>query len=938
MTDDQSPDSHNEDQSSDAPNGGSPGGGAGALRPPGAGVIDLQIEHELRDSYLTYAMSTIMDRALPDVRDGLKPSQRRILVAMHDLNLRPGKKHLKCAKICGDTSGNYHPHGESVIYPTMVGMAQPWKMSVPLVDPQGNFGSIDGDPPAAMRYTEARMTHAATDLLADIKLGTVDFQPNYDDRLQEPTVLPAKFPNLLVNGGMGIAVGMATSLPPHNPSEILDAIVRVVNDPDISLTDLMTDELDEDGNVVRRGVQGPDFPTAGRILGRRGILEAYSSGRGRVPVRGDVHVEPLGTHRQQLVIDQIPFSLVQNTLVEKIVDAVKDERIKDISDVRNESGRNAQTRIVLELKKGADPAVVENQLYQNTPLQQTFSIINIALVNRQPRTLGLKELMECFIGHRVEVITRRTQHLLREAKKRAHVLEGMIYAVVDIDEIIALIKSSSTREEAIQKLMDRHYSIPADHPAAPMIPARLMKMVRDADEKGGTLLTRVQAETIGGMRLIQLVGLEIERLVNDYTKLVEEIEGYEAILANRRMILDIIVEDCEEMKVRYGRERLTAIEEAAGDIDIAALIQEQDMAVTISHQGYCKRLPAETYRAQGRGGKGIRASDSKDDDFIEHLFVASTHDDLLCFTDTGRVFKIKVYELPEMSRTSKGRPIVNYIELKPGERTCAYLAIKDFESGSNYLTFVSRRGIVKRTPLKAYANVNKSGLIAVGLRDDDALLGVRLTTGLDDLMLVASNGMAIRFPENDVRDMGRQAAGVKGIDLGGDAEIVGMMRIPMVVDHNDPEVTHTDPESIKRNLSLLTITEHGYGKRTPVDDYRVQPETGPMRSQSRGGKGRQDIRTTSRNGPSAVAMGVYEDEDVVVISRGGQLVRMPGASISSYGRGTQGVRVVSLNGGDSVIAASRVGDSSDEASEGEAQPAGDTGTPTDAGSAGAGDE
>lgn len=939
MTDDQSPESHNEDHPKDPVSGDADV----VLRAPGAGVVDLEIEDELRESYLTYAMSTIMDRALPDVRDGLKPSQRRILVAMNDLNLRPGKKHLKCAKICGDTSGNYHPHGESVIYPTMVGMAQPWKMSVPLVDPQGNFGSIDGDPPAAMRYTEARMTHAATDLLADIKLGTVDFQANYDDRLMEPTVLPAKFPNLLVNGGMGIAVGMATSLPPHNPTEILDAIVRVVNDPDISLTDLMTDEVNENGNVVRRGVQGPDFPTGGRILGRRGILEAYQSGRGRVPVRGEVHVEPLGTHRQQLVIDQIPFGLVQNTLVEKIVDSVKDERIKDISDVRNESGRNAQTRIVLELKKGADPAVVENQLYQNTPLQQTFSIINIALVNRQPRTLGLKELMECFIDHRVEVITRRTQHLLREAKKRAHVLEGMIYAVVDIDEIIKLIKSSKTREEAIQKLMDRRYSIPAGHPAAPMIPPRLMKMVRDADGDGGTLLTRVQAETIGGMRLIQLVGLEIERLVNDYTKLVEEIEGYEAILANHRMILDIIVEDCEEMKGRYGRDRRTAIEEAAGDIDLAALIQEQDMAVTISHQGYCKRLPAETYRAQARGGKGIRASDSKDDDFIEHLFVASTHDDLLCFTDTGRVFKIKVFELPEMSRTSKGRPIVNYIELKPGERTCAYLAIKDFESGSNYLTFVSRNGIVKRTALKAYANVNKSGLIAVGLRDDDALLGVRLTTGNDDLMLITSNGMAIRFNEHDerggLRDMGRTAAGVKGIDLAKDATVVGMMRIPMVVDESDPSITMTDPEAIERNLSLLTISENGYGKRTPVDDYRVAPEAGPMRSQSRGGKGRQDIKTTDRNGQSAIAMGVYDDEDVVVISRGGQLVRMPGSSISSIGRGTQGVRVVSLNDGDKVIAASRVGDSAEESQEQDASPesASESKSESDAGGSGSGD-
>ncbi len=875
-------------------------------------AVDLQIERELQDSYLTYAMSTIMDRALPDVRDGMKPSQRRILVAMNDLNLRPSKKHLKCAKICGDTSGNYHPHGESVIYPTMVGMAQKWKMNTPVVDPQGNFGSIDGDPPAAMRYTEARMTAAAVDMMQDIKFDTVDFAPNYDDRLLEPTVLPGKFPYLLINGGMGIAVGMATSLPPHNPTEILDAIIRVVNNPEIELVELMKDELDEDGNVVRRGVQGPDFPTGGRILGRKGILDAYSTGRGRVTVRGNVHVEEFKKDRHQIVIDEIPYALVQNTLVEKIVEAVKEERIKDISDVRNESGRNAQSRIVIELKKGADPGVVENQLYQCTPLQQTFSIINIALVNRQPRTMGLKQLIECYVDHRIEVIRRRTRHLLREAKKKAHVLEGMIYAVVDIDEIIQLIKSSQTREEAIQKLMDRRYSIPASHPAAKDIPQRLMNMMRESDADGGVLLTRVQAETIGGMRLIQLVGLEIERLVKEYTSIIEEIEGYEAILANHRMVLDIIVEDCEEMKDRFGRDRLTTIEDAAGDIDIEALIQEQEMAVTISHSGYVKRVPLETYQAQGRGGKGIKASDSKDDDFIEHLFAASTHDHLLCFTDTGRVFKIKVYELPEMSRTSKGRPIINYIDLKAGERTCAYLAIKDFEAGSNYLTFVSKGGIVKRTALKAYANVNRSGLIAVGLKDEDALLDVRMTTGSDDLMLVTSGGMAIRFPEQDVREMGRSAAGVKGIELREGAEVIGIMRIPMIQDDNDPEVTHTDPEFIERELCLLTITENGYGKRTPVDDYRVNPESGPMRSQSRGGKGRTDIKSTDRNGKSAAAIGVCSDEDIVVISRNGQLVRMAASSISSYGRGTQGVRVVGLKGGDSVVSAARIEDSEEE--------------------------
>jgi len=903
-----------QDQAADGPPGDIPDEPASTGGSDDSGrIVDHDIERELRDSYLLYAMSTIMDRALPDVRDGLKPSQRRILVAMNDLKLRPGKKHLKCAKIAGDTSGNYHPHGESVIYPTLVGMAQKWKMRVPLIDPQGNFGSIDGDPPAAMRYTEARMHHAAVEMMADLDLSAVDRQPNYDDRLTEPVVLPGKFPNLLINGGMGIAVGMATSLPPHNPTEIFDAIVRVIENPEITLLDLMRDEVDEDGTIVRHGIKGPDFPTGGIILGRAGIVHAYESGRGRVTVRGTCHIEELSTSREQLVIDQIPFGLMQNTLVEEIVNAVKDERLKDVSDVRNESGRNAQTRIVLELKRGADARVVENQLYQHTQLQQTFSIINVALVNRQPRTLGLRQLIDCYIDHRVDVIRRRTAHLLREAKKKAHVLEGMIYAVVDIDEIIALIKSSQTREEAIHKLMARRYRIPPEHPANQALPSRFIERVRLAESAGGVRLTRLQAETIGSMRLIQLVGLEIERLVREYNELTEEIEGYELILAEHQRVLDIIKEDCEEMKQRFGSERLTRIEDAAGDISIESLIQVEDMAVTISHLGYAKRVPASTYQAQGRGGKGIRATDSRDGDFVEHLFVASTHDDLLCFTDTGRVFKLKVYELPELSRTSRGRPIVNFIELREGERTCAYLAVKNFEAGSHYLTFITRGGIVKRTPLKAYANVNRSGLIAVGLKDGDALLDVLLTTGTDDLILVTAQGMAIRFNESDVRDMGRSAAGVKGIDLGSGNEVIGAVRVPMIED--DDGDLQTSPEAIERNRCLLTITERGYGKRTPVDAYRVQPENGKPRSQSRGGKGRTDIRITEKNGRAVAAISVEQGDDVVVITRNGQLVRTSADSIRETGRGAQGVRVVSLRDGDAVVAAARVIETEDSDDE-----------------------
>lgn len=874
-------------------------------------VVDLQIEDELKDSYLTYAMSTIMDRALPDVRDGLKPSQRRILVAMNDLKLRPGRKHLKCAKICGDTSGNYHPHGESVIYPTMVGMAQVWKMSVPLVDPQGNFGSIDGDPPAAMRYTEARMHYAATDLLADLELDTVDFQPNYDDRLLEPLVLPGKFPNLLINGGMGIAVGMATSLPPHNPTEIFDAITRVILRPETTLIELMTDEKDETGAVIRRGVQGPDFPTGGVIHGRSGIAEAYLTGRGKVVVRGTVHVEQLGKgDREQVVIDAIPYSLVQNTLVERIVEAIKDERIKDVSDVRNESGREARTRIVIELKKGADARVVENQLYQYTSLQQTFSIMNIALVRRQPRTLGLRELIDCYVEHRVDVIRRRTQHLLREAKKKAHLLEGLIYAVCDIDQIIALIRSSKTRDEAISKLMARRYRISPDHPSAPIIPQRLMEQSRRNANAGGTLLTRVQAEAIGSMRLIQLVGLEIEKLVADYSALVEEIEGYELILSDHQRVLDIILEDLAEMKQRYGRERRTRIEEAQGDIDLESLIQVEDMAVTISNQGYAKRVPLSTYSSQGRGGKGIRASDAKDDDFISRVFVASTHDNLLCFTDQGRMFKLKVYELPAMSRTSKGRAMVNLLELREGESTCAYLAVADFEASSQFLTFVTRGGIVKRTALKEYANVRRTGLIAVNLREGDELLNVVLTDGSDDLMLVTSNGMAIRFNEQDSRLMGRNASGVKGIELSEEQRVIGVVRVAMEVapDATDEERNSDNPPMISSEPvpDLLTITANGYGKRTSVDEYRVQPEVGRARSQTRGGKGRKDIVTNARNGESAASIGVNEGDELVVITTGGQLVRLQAGSISSIGRGTQGVRVVRVDPGDAVIAAATI--------------------------------
>ena len=851
---------------------------AAQVPPPGGRITDLQIDRELHDSYLTYAMSTIMDRALPDVRDGLKPSQRRILVAMHDLNLAPGKKHIKCAKIAGDTSGNYHPHGESVIYPTLVNLGQAWKTRCLLVDKQGNFGSIEGDPPAAMRYTEARMTHASVAMLDDIKLETVEFKPNYDDRLMEPTVLPGRFPNLLVNGSSGIAVGMASSMPPHNVTEVCNAICAVIDNPEIEISDLL--EL----------IPGPDFPTGGIIHGRQGILEAYSTGRGRIVVRGKVHTEQI-KGRDYIVIDEIPYQVVQSNLIERIVEATKTGRIPDIADVRNYSGRDAQTRILILLKKGADPNVVEKQLYRYTPLQATFSIINIALVNSQPRTLSLRQLIIAYIDHRRDVIRRRTEYLLRQARQQAHKLEGLIHAVCDIDEVIALIRACRTREEAIEKLQQRHFRIGNDHQYAELVPRTLLERSHEGD---GSILTKVQAEAIGGLRLLQLVGLEIEKLTGEYTNLLEEISGFESILASEEKVLDLIRQDTMEISEKFGDERRTMIEDAdLDDLDMGALIQEHEVVVTISHQGYIKRLPVDTYKEQHRGGTGIRGSGARDGDFIEHLFVSSTHNDLLCFTNTGRVFKKKVYQIPQMSRTSKGRAIVNMLDLRESETVRFFLPIDDFEKSEDFLCFATEQGRVKRTALKDYRNVNRSGIIAVNLNEGDRLIGVEVTKGQDHVLLATATGMAIRFDENDVRVMGRSAAGVRGIDLAKDDKVVGLVRCQMGDD-------------------LLTITENGYGKRTDIEDYLVRSEDGSTRPQGRGGKGRRDIRTTGRNGNSIVVRCVNDQDSLMFITQKGMMVRVPADGISKMGRNTQGVRVVKLKESDSLIAGARVAETDDE--------------------------
>lgn len=847
----------------------------------GGQTIDTAIVEELADSYLTYAMSTIVDRALPDVRDGLKPSQRRILVAMHDLNLTPGRKHSKCAGIVGETMKKYHPHGDQAIYPTLVNMAQEWKTRAVLVDKQGNFGSIDPDPPAAMRYTEARLHAHAMEMLDDLHLETVDWQPNFDESVEEPKVLPARLPNLLINGSTGIAVGMACSMAPHNLGEVCDAVTAYVDNPQIELVELM------------RIIPGPDFPTGGIICGRGGIGQAYATGRGRLTLRGKVHHETTASGRQQIVITEIPYQTSKNDgLIAKIVEARKAERITDVSDIVDESSGRAGMRVVLHLKRGADPEVVENQLYQVTPLQSTFSIINIALVNGQPRTLGLRELIGCYVDHRVEVIRRRTAFRLRKAQQEAHRIEGLIHAVCDIDEVIKLIRSSRTRDEAIEKLMVRGFRIGPDHPHAAKIPPRLL----DACAQQAIRLSRTQAEAIGRLQLIQLVGLEIERLVEEYAKLVAQIEEYESILASQQRVLNIIKEETAELKRKYADPRRTRIEEAVGDLDIADLTPIEQVAVTITHQGYVKRLPVEEYRTQGRAGRGVIGADVREGDVTEQLFVASTHDDLLCFTNTGRVFRMKVYEIPEGSRTSRGRAIVNLLELREAERVCTFMPIEDFERDELFLVFATAHGLVKRTALKDYRNVNRGGIIALNLREGDSLIGVAWTTGRDHLLLGTRGGMAIRFHEDDARAMGRSASGVKGIELGEGDEVVGILR----VETEDAQ-------------DLLTVTEGGYGKRTPLTEYLVHSEDGSVRPQSRGGKGRRDIAVNARNGKVVAIRAVTGAEDLMLITTAGMIIRINAGSIRQTGRAAQGVRVINLTEGDALAGMAPVVDDDDDA-------------------------
>ena len=837
-------------------------------------LIDLPIEDELKNSYLTYAMSVIVSRALPDVRDGLKPSQRRILVAMNDLNLTPGAHRVKCAKIAGDTSGNYHPHGEGVIYPTLVRMAQEWNMRHILVDKQGNFGSIAGLPAAAMRYTEARMSSAASLMLEDIKLDTVDFTPTYDETRTEPTVLPAKFPNLLVNGTSGIAVGMATSIPPHNLREVCDALVTLIDDPDTPIMDLL--EI----------VQGPDFPTGGTICGRSGIRKGYLTGRGTVNVRAKASISELDRGRSRIIISEIPFHQNRDRVVEKIAGLVNDGRVKGISGIRDESDLKEPVRIVIDIKRDENPDVVLNLLYKYSNLQETISIILLALVDGKPRTLNLKEMLEEYIRHRVEVIRRRTQFLLAKARRRKHVVEGQLIALADIDEIIKIVRNSSSHADAKTRLMG--IECPASMLQRALGETGFEQFQLERGAADVYHLTAVQADAILRMTLSQLVNLEQEKLGDEHGKLLIEITGYLEILGDRQNILDIIKNDLITIRDKHGDDRRTDISNMElGNVNMDDLITEETMVVSISHRGYIKRIPSSTYKAQRRGGKGLKGATVEEEDPIQHLFVASTHAYLLFFTTKGKVYWQKVYGIPELGRGSKGRAVINLLNLDEGEKILDCIPVRDFNLENHFLAMATRQGLVKKTDLSSYSRPKKGGIIAIKLKEDDELVDVAVVKPGDEIVLSTAEGMAIRFAQEDARPMGRNTSGVKGIKIQTGDSLAGMVV--------------ADP-----NADLLTVCENGYGKRTPFGPNREdvdgsESSSKGYRTQNRGGKGLRDIKATERNGKVVDIIRVDDNDEVLMMTKGGKIQRIRAEEISVVGRNTQGVRIMKTD--DDQIAA-----------------------------------
>ncbi len=827
---------------------------------------DMRILDELKKSYLNYAMSVIVSRALPDVRDGLKPSQRRILVAMNDLNLGPRSKHRKCAKIVGDTGGNYHPHGDQATYGTLVRLGQDWNMRYTLIDPQGNFGSIDADPPAAMRYTEARMAAPAMEMLGDIGYDTVDFVPNYDETRTEPTVLPSKFPNLLANGSTGIAVGMATNIPPHNTAEICDALLLVINDPNCGFKDILN------------CLPGPDFPTGGIICGKKGIVDAYTTGKGHLRVRGKADIETDKKGRSKIVVTEIPYMVVKTTIVSKIAECVQGGQIAEIADVRDESDRHG-LRIVVELKKDAEAEIALNKLYRYTPLETTFAIANIALVNNRPEILNIRQMLDCFIEHRKTVIRRRSKYLLKRCRNRAHILEGLILAVSDIDEIIELIKKSPDTPTAKLNLMKKPLRLAESATLKKILPSAFIR----EKSKSEQFLTGPQADAILTMQLQRLTGLEIEKLATEYAELTEQIEGYEAILASEQVLLDIIREDIYEIKEKYGDKRRTRITAKAEQLEIEDLIAEEEVIVTVSHSGYIKRMPLDTYHRQARGGRGIIGSETKEGDFIELFFVASTHDYLLIFTNRGRCYWLKVYDIPSMSRQSKGRNIVNLLAMGD-QKIASIINVSGFddegetEGKGRQLVMATRNGVIKKTRLSAYSNPRTTGVIAIKLDPNDDLIGAVLTSGRDHIILGTQEGMTIRFDEKQVRSMGRASRGVRGIKLRPKDAVVGMV-------------------IAEEKASLLTVCEKGYGKRTTLDNYR---------SQSRGGIGLKNIKTSERNGKVVALKAVQNKDDLLMITANGIVIRTGLDQIRSIGRNTQGVRLIKLKDGDKLVAVEKI--------------------------------
>lgn len=797
-------------------------------------ILPIEIGHEMKKSYIDYAMSVIAGRALPDVRDGLKPVHRRILYSMSELNLTPDKPYRKSARIVGDVLGKYHPHGDTAVYFAMVRMAQDFSTRGLLVDGHGNFGSVDGDSPAAMRYTEARMSKLALELLRDIDKETVDFTPNFDESLKEPSVLPSRFPNLLVNGSNGIAVGMATSIPPHNLGEVIDATIHLIDNEDCSIEDLI------------QFVQGPDFPTAAIIMGKENIAEAYRTGRGKVKVRARAYIEELAKGKQQIVVTEIPYQVNKAKLVEKIAELVKDKKVEGISDLRDESNRDGM-RVVIELKRDANANIVLNKLYKHSQMEDTFSIIMLALVNGEPKVLNLKQVLYHYVQHQKDVVTRRTQFDLNKAEARAHILEGLRIALDNLDEVIKLIRGSKTTQEAKEGLINRFN------------------------------LSDLQAQAILDMRLQRLTGLERDKIEAEYAELLKKINRLREILSDERLLMNVIKQELTIIKENYSDDRRTEIKHAEGEIDMRDLIENEEVAVTLTHFGYIKRMPIDTYKSQNRGGRGISALTTREEDFIKELITTHTHSRLLFFTNKGRVYRLNAYEIPEAKRQAKGTAIVNLLQLNSDEKIATMISIDD-NSESEYLLLTTKKGIVKKTKREEFKNINKSGLIAIGLREDDELIGVKVTDGREDVILVTQGGMSIRFNENDIRHMGRTAMGVKGITLSNNDKVVSM-------------------NLCSEGTELLVVSGNGFGKRTSIEEYR---------SQIRAGKGIKTYNINDKTGEIVGAQMVNEDDEMMIINSNGVLIRLRVNEISLFGRVTSGVKLMKTDDEVNVVSIAKI--------------------------------